>query len=147
MKAISLWQPWAWAITHAGKDVENRTWPTRYRGPLLIHAAKRRNTEDEIKDFIDLLKEIYDAAGLMKILPVPAIPHLLALPKGGIVGKMNVVGCRRGVESPWAFKEQFQWSIEDAKPLPFKAYSGERGFFEVDYDGIVEPQKRQLELL
>jgi hypothetical protein len=39
VQAISIQQPWAWAIVHAGKDVENRTWNTRYRGPLAIHAS------------------------------------------------------------------------------------------------------------
>lgn len=41
MKAISLWQPWASAIAVGLKRFETRSWPTRYRGPLLIHAAKR----------------------------------------------------------------------------------------------------------
>lgn len=40
MKAISIQQPWAWAIFN-GKPVENRKWSTAYRGPLLIHAGKK----------------------------------------------------------------------------------------------------------
>lgn len=32
-------QPWAWAIMHGGKTVENRTQPWSYRGPLVIHAG------------------------------------------------------------------------------------------------------------
>ncbi|WP_155960585.1 ASCH domain-containing protein [Fischerella sp. PCC 9605] len=40
MKAISLKAPWAWAIFHAGKDVENRSWKTEYRGSLLIHVSR-----------------------------------------------------------------------------------------------------------
>jgi len=40
MKALTICQPWAWAIVHGPKRVENRRWPTRYRGPLLIHAGK-----------------------------------------------------------------------------------------------------------
>lgn len=39
MKAITIKQPWAWAIIFAGKDIENRSWYTKYRGPLLIHAG------------------------------------------------------------------------------------------------------------
>ncbi|GAA3417649.1 hypothetical protein [Streptosporangium vulgare] len=44
IKALSIKQPWAWAIsrravTYAGKDVENRTWTTEYRGLLAIHAS------------------------------------------------------------------------------------------------------------
>ena len=40
MKAISVRQPWAWAIISALKDIENRGWPIHYRGDILIHAAK-----------------------------------------------------------------------------------------------------------
>jgi ASCH domain len=41
MKALSVRQPWAWLIIAGHKDVENRSWTTTYRGPLLIHAARR----------------------------------------------------------------------------------------------------------
>ncbi len=41
MKAISLWQPWASLVAHQLKRVETRSWGTRYRGPLAIHAAER----------------------------------------------------------------------------------------------------------
>lgn len=27
MRALSLWRPWPWAFFHAGKRIENRTWP------------------------------------------------------------------------------------------------------------------------
>ena len=42
MRVISIQQPWAWAIVHGPKRVENRTWGTPYRGPLLIHAGRSR---------------------------------------------------------------------------------------------------------
>ena len=38
--ALTVCQPWAWAIMHAGKIYENRTWRDGYTGPLLIHAGK-----------------------------------------------------------------------------------------------------------
>lgn len=40
MKALTVQQPWAWAIFH-GKDIENRTQLWSYRGPLAIHAGAR----------------------------------------------------------------------------------------------------------
>ena len=40
MKAITLTQPWASLVALGYKRVETRSWPTRYRGPLAIHAAK-----------------------------------------------------------------------------------------------------------
>ena len=42
MKVLTVCQPWAWAIVHGPKTVENRHWATNYRGPLLIHAGKSR---------------------------------------------------------------------------------------------------------
>ena len=42
MKCLSVQQPWAWAIIHGPKRIENRTWRTKHRGPLLIHAGKSR---------------------------------------------------------------------------------------------------------
>lgn len=41
IKALSLWQPWASAIALGLKKVETRSWSTPYRGPLVIHAAKK----------------------------------------------------------------------------------------------------------
>lgn len=40
MKIITVKQPWAHLIVHYGKDIENRSWNTHYRGQLLIHAGK-----------------------------------------------------------------------------------------------------------
>ena len=47
MKALTICQPYAHLIAIGEKVVENRTWPTRYRGPLLIHAGKSRAWLDE----------------------------------------------------------------------------------------------------
>jgi len=54
MIALSVRQPWAWAIIHAGKDIENRSWQAvnhglRQRGRIAIHAAKGM-TRDEYED-------------------------------------------------------------------------------------------------
>jgi hypothetical protein len=39
MKALTLWQPWASLVIFGAKKVETRTWKTKYRGPIAIHAA------------------------------------------------------------------------------------------------------------
>ena len=44
MKAITVRQPWAWAIAAGEKLVENRSRGTTYRGPLAIHAGKAWST-------------------------------------------------------------------------------------------------------
>lgn len=45
-KGLSIVQPWATAIAFGGKDVENRTWQTHYRGPVAIHAGAKFCEED-----------------------------------------------------------------------------------------------------
>src|SRR6202030_2406661 len=41
MKALTLTQPWATLVAIGAKRIETRSWPTLYRGPLAIYAAKR----------------------------------------------------------------------------------------------------------
>jgi hypothetical protein len=44
MKALTLWQPWSWAIAHAGKRIENRTWRPLgcvINQQIAIHAGKQ----------------------------------------------------------------------------------------------------------
>ena len=39
-KAITIRQPWAGLIAVGEKIYETRSWPTKYRGPIAIHAGK-----------------------------------------------------------------------------------------------------------
>jgi hypothetical protein len=47
MKALTICQPYADMIAKGEKPIENRTWPTAYRGPLAIHAGKSRAWLDD----------------------------------------------------------------------------------------------------
>lgn len=40
IKALTLYQPWATLIAIGAKKIETRSWDTKYRGPLAIHASK-----------------------------------------------------------------------------------------------------------
>lgn len=42
MKAITLWQPWATLVSLGEKRIETRSWTTRHRGLLAIHAGANR---------------------------------------------------------------------------------------------------------
>jgi hypothetical protein len=50
MKVIVIRQPWAWLIVHGFKDIENRSWRTRYRGMLLIQASATLPTRREFEE-------------------------------------------------------------------------------------------------
>jgi len=47
MKAITIKQPWASLIIEGIKDIENRTWATKYRGHILIHSSAKSDTKME----------------------------------------------------------------------------------------------------
>lgn len=62
MRALTLWQPWAYAITHLGKRVENRSWaaPEALRGcKIAVHAGLRFDAEA----FGELEAELGDLTG------------------------------------------------------------------------------------
>lgn len=95
---LSIRQPWAWAICHAGKRCENREWDPRggnvgaaqrliaAGGRLLIHAGKGC-TRDEYEDAsyaIDLAVYRQDV-----------VPPLRALPRGFLVARARLVDMGR----------------------------------------------------
>ena len=53
MKALTICQPYAELIARGEKIIENRTWPTSYRGPIAIHAGKSRSwlNADDLKQY------------------------------------------------------------------------------------------------
>lgn len=51
MKALTLYQPWATLVALGVKTIETRSWATKYRGPLAIHAGARRPAGGTIGTF------------------------------------------------------------------------------------------------
>lgn len=49
MKVITIRQPWASLIINGYKEYEFRSWKTKHRGELLIHASKGFNKEEILK--------------------------------------------------------------------------------------------------
>jgi len=136
MKALSIRQPWAWLIVNGHKDIENRTWPTRFRGRVLIHAGKGMTRA-----------EFEDAAHFMAMIsPIDPLPlgDMANAARGGIVGVATITGCIPGTQkvSPWHMADQFGFQIVDARPLPFLQCKGALGFFDVPSD--VAAQLRQM---
>ena len=120
---LSVRQPWAWLILHAGKDIENRNWPTRFRGRVLIHAGKGM-TRLEYAEAFDLLDEIETTGKL-------AIPTFEQLRRGGIVGEVEIVDCVYESLSPWFFGD-FGFVLRNPVALPFRPCKGKLGFFKPD---------------
>lgn len=122
-KCLSVCQPWAWGLIHGPKRIENRSWATHYRGPLLIHAGK---SEARLGDEGDLFPEL------------PAYEDLVY---GAIIGLVDLVDCVRVAdcppdpfaEGPWC------WMIDNPRPLTEPVpYRGLQKIFGVP-DNVVRP--------
>lgn len=127
MKALSVRQPWPWCMEHLGKDIENRSWWTPYRGPLLIHAAKGMTRAD----YEDCLATIHHISRAHPFPEGVTLPPFANLPRGGIVGQTTLVDCVAASKSPWFFGRN-GFVLRDFKPLPFRPCKGALGLFEVD---------------
>ena len=170
MKALSIRQPWTWAILHAGKTIENRSWATDYRGPLLLHAAKGCTA----LEYEDGVEAIEDAVGHPVIVPKLAETIRNGVPggdgpleRGGFVGIAQFVGvippynrgefvspsadmaaaARLGIRLDhdawrWHHPVQYGFVLAEVTPLPFLPWRGERGLFDVDIKKLREAEQR-----
>ncbi|MGK0735926.1 ASCH domain-containing protein [Yokenella regensburgei] len=128
MKALSIRQPWAWLIVNGFKDIENRSWHTKYRGPVLIHASAHRVTQEEFDIAFECVKEFEAATG--QTVGMPSIDQLRCLDMiGGIVGMADITGSCESSSSPWFFGP-VGFQLANAKPLPFHQLRGRLSFFD-----------------
>jgi hypothetical protein len=126
IRALTIRQPWASAITFGDKRVENRTKPTTYRGLLAIHAGL---TVDW-----DAAEKAWPAAGLAPyVFGAPRSAWTASLPLGAVIAVAELAGChddgaatclkphgRRGglvMCSPWARGFSWHWELGAVRPL------------------------------
>ena len=105
MKVLTIKQPWATLIMEGYKRFEFRSWQTKYRGDLLIHAGKGVDREA--------------VSRLKKYMPEE-------LPKGKILGRVKLIDCikcdenfknkclqeNKDVYAKSSFKENYAWQLE-----------------------------------
>ena len=120
MKVLTIKQPWASLIIEGYKKFEFRSWKTKYRGELLIHAGKA----------ID--KEAYERLK----------GYLTEMPLGKIIGKVELINCikttpeffeerlkeNKDIYTKSIFKEDYAWQVEVKekfdKPIEVKGKLG-----------------------
>jgi hypothetical protein len=114
--ALSVRQPWADLIVNGIKDIENRAWPTDFRGRLLIHAAMTVEWDD--------VQEVYELLGLA----APADYQPVA---GALLGWTEIVDCVKSHPSRF-FHGPYGFVLRNSKrlvrPVPWR---GQRGIFQV----------------
>jgi len=108
MKVLTIKQPYATLIMQGNKRFEFRSWQTKYRGELLIHAGKGIDKE--------AMKR------LAKYIPEE-------MPTGKILGKVTLVDCvkmtpelkemllkeNKDIYTDSSFKENFAWKLENVE--------------------------------
>lgn len=102
-RILTIRQPWASAIIYVGKDVENRSWTTPYRGRLYIHAGMRPD-------------------------PGEVLPASVPVVRGAIIGHVELVDIVTSSSSRWAEPGQYHWLLAQpvalASPVPAKGRLG-----------------------
>jgi len=126
MKALSIRQPWAWLIVNGYKTIENRTWRTSYRGPLLIHAGKTIDREG-LRWLLENVEEPLTPDELRELETV-----------GVVIGQVDVVDCTlspQGDDCEWHNPGDWAWVLRNPQvllePIPAK---GRLGLFDIDID-------------
>lgn len=92
MKAITVWQPWASLLACGAKEYETRSWATKYRGSIAIHAALRDPMQDLypvpfIRAVAQAFGDSFDAA-------------MHNAPRGAIIATAELVGCWEMIRNP-----------------------------------------------
>lgn len=137
MKAISLREPWAAFMIRGIKTIENRNWPTKYRGTVLVHASSWWH-KAETEDCWDIATRIAEHAGR------PAIDITLAQAKerrGGIVGSFDIVDCVTESDDPFFFG---RYGFVTENPVAFPVTlpcRGALGFFDTPADVLEEARR------
>lgn len=131
MRAITLYQPWASLIADGRKTFETRSWDTRYRGPIAIHAGQRVDAEYAV------------ACGYK--------PE--GLPRGAIVAVARLVGIITTEQAQRTFDDtmpfarareefshgdyslgRFAWELADVRAIPALWIPGRQGLWDVPPD-------------
>jgi hypothetical protein len=135
MIALSIRRPWPWAILHlpreVWKDVENRDWPTKFRGKFLIHASKGCTRDEYADGALSIRDAVVERLQILgQFQQTLTIPALDAMPSGAIVGWAEVVDCVERSDSPW-FCGSYGFVLGRRGILEPILCRGQLGFFQV----------------
>lgn len=150
MKALTIWQPWASLIACGAKQYETRSWATKYRGPIAIHAAARYTRKWDLP--VDLVK-VADAEmaagrcsewGAMPFGVVIATAELvnvwsIARHPGTYIPRLGdyFVPEKEAVLGDWT-PGRYAWELSNVKilqpPIPVK---GKQGLWNLELEGEI----------
>jgi hypothetical protein len=127
--SLSVKAPWAWAIFELPdawwKCVENRDWPTDYRGPVLIHVSSSCSAAIQNQAVFS----IYEATRELGRTELIQVTPFKRMQVGGIVGAVDIVDCVTGYTSPWRNGQRFGFMLANRRKCKFTPCRGNERFF------------------
>ena len=111
MKAISVRQPWASMIANGTKTIETRTWPTKYKGDILIVSSKNPKIDNLPAGKALCVVEITDCRPMKK-------------------------EDEKAAECRW-YNGAWAWELSNVRPVEPVSIKGTLGIYEVDDSEIL----------
>lgn len=137
MKVITIKQPWASLIAEGYKEYEFRTWKTKHRGEILIHAGKGVDRK-AMKRFVHLNLEypagcIIAKANLTDCVYIDEDMAKMLQAKDNLVyyGFIDKVSNTGNYEKVW---EGYGFKLEDVKKIDPIFVNGQLSLWDYDYD-------------
>lgn len=126
VKALTVKHPWAWAIINGGKDVENRSQRTNYRGRLYIHAGKTLDFDAFSFPPLQAAEREYHSRGLKSLYDETNKIDLSTT--GMVLGTVDLIDCHPATDcadwaetgsscSEWALADHWHWVLGNPRPL------------------------------
>lgn len=115
MLCLSLREPWVTAIFKLGKNVENRTWRTNFRGQLGIHVSSTIDTEQ-----------------MMRL----GLKRADLFPLGHVVGFVELYDIVSAANSKWAIEDQWHWLIRTPIKIRPVRWRGQLNLFQAQVAAI-----------
>jgi len=142
MKALSIKQPYASLIAEGVKDVENRSYNTKFRGTVLIHAsAKWHDRAKAVSMFSrEQLEEIkkHEKGNIDRWITEKYTTNRLEV--SAIIGQVDIIDCVKNSQSIWAEKDAFHWVLANAKKYdyPILNVKGKLSFWNFEPENLEE---------
>lgn len=150
MKVLSIKEPWATLLVHGYKNIETRSWGTKQRGRILIHASKNMTRFEKEICKTPLFRETLQKCGINS----PSDFHL-----GHIIGLATLSETKMIVKSSTNVPEQLRnavmnppsepelsfgdytpgrcaWIMTEQKTITPIEAKGSLGFWNYDYKEI-----------
>ena len=110
-RVLTLRPVWAWAVLHAGKRLENRSWSTSWRGWIWIHSGSAPTTDVER----DVLRRSLRLLGI-------EMSDLDDFPRGAIVARARIAdvidNANRVVgQGPWQSTDGYAFLLAEVQQL------------------------------